>query len=283
MQEALAHFASRPEPTTWLFVGDSITHGVWHTRGARSYPEHIQEVLRSGRWRIHDLFINQGVSGTTVPETLDDWQLRVTRHQADVAFVMLGTNDASTSRDVTVADFEQGLAEACRRLTGQGTVPILMTPPGIVAPADPSRSRITEYVDAVRRVAAAQDCGLIDHHAHWGNGGEICWGWLDDAIHPNAAGHAVIAALMLDAMSVVRAVAWARSAGRWVSASKPERVGLPRGNEPTAAEVDHVGRCTLAWGVQWQTGPPSDIGIPDAHGVGDTAGVGADAARGCLA
>ena len=33
-------------PITWLFVGDSITHGWRHTDGARSYVEHVNETLR---------------------------------------------------------------------------------------------------------------------------------------------------------------------------------------------------------------------------------------------
>ena len=31
------------EPLTWIFTGDSITHGALHTWGWRSYVEHFAE------------------------------------------------------------------------------------------------------------------------------------------------------------------------------------------------------------------------------------------------
>ena len=38
---------------------------------------------------------------------------------------------------------------------------------------------------------------LLDHHAHWSErfGGGTAWDWLDEPVHPNAAGHRAMAEL----------------------------------------------------------------------------------------
>src|SRR5262245_38050003 len=46
---------ARPEPVTWVFTGDSITHGALHTRGWRSYPEHFAERVRWELKRMRDI------------------------------------------------------------------------------------------------------------------------------------------------------------------------------------------------------------------------------------
>ena len=42
------------QPMTWVFAGDSITQGVFHTHGARSWVEHVHERLRWQLGRLHD-------------------------------------------------------------------------------------------------------------------------------------------------------------------------------------------------------------------------------------
>src|SRR6185369_10691115 len=52
---------------TWVFTGDSITHGALHTLGWRSYPEHFAERVRWELKRMRDVVINTGISGDTIP------------------------------------------------------------------------------------------------------------------------------------------------------------------------------------------------------------------------
>ena len=49
---------SSDAPLTWVLTGDSITHGLIHTRGARSYPEHLHELIRGDLGRVQDIVIN---------------------------------------------------------------------------------------------------------------------------------------------------------------------------------------------------------------------------------
>lgn len=196
-----------PRPLTWLFVGDSITHGIWHTAGGRSYVEHVQEIVRGDRWRIHDTFINAAVSGTNILETLDDFELRVERHHADFVFTLIGTNDSATDREIPVPQFRAGLDEFTTRVQGTGAQLILQTPPPVSPRLDPRRAGLPEYADAIRSVAGEHRVPLIDHEHAWQAATQgmegIAWEWLSDAIHPNAAGHAAMALLVLDQLGPV--------------------------------------------------------------------------------
>ena len=46
LEDLRAMLANRSRPLTWVFTGDSITHGAKHTAGCRSYPEHFAERVR---------------------------------------------------------------------------------------------------------------------------------------------------------------------------------------------------------------------------------------------
>src|SRR5688572_4256077 len=67
------------EPITWVFTGDSITHGALHTKGWRSYPEHFAERVRWEMRRMRDVVINTGISGDRSGGLLADLDWRVLR------------------------------------------------------------------------------------------------------------------------------------------------------------------------------------------------------------
>ena len=48
---------------TWVFYGDSITHGALHTYGWRSFVEIFEERLRFEKNHVMDYVINSGTSG----------------------------------------------------------------------------------------------------------------------------------------------------------------------------------------------------------------------------
>src|SRR5206468_2375866 len=73
-----------PEPVTWVFTGDSITHGAHHTFGWRSYPEHFAERVRWELRRYRDVVINTGVSGDTIKGVAADVDHRVLRFRPNV-------------------------------------------------------------------------------------------------------------------------------------------------------------------------------------------------------
>lgn len=195
------------EPLNWVITGDSITHGLLHTQGGRSYPEHLHELIRGELGRVRDVVINTAISGNRIIDILDDWDRRVASWHPDLVTLMIGTNDASDGgpRAVTGADeYSSSVHDFVVRVRALGAVPVLQTPPTIDTANAPERARIAEFADAVRDVAASEDVILVDQHArftHLGNGG-VPWGLMGDPFHPNAAGHAALALELANALDI---------------------------------------------------------------------------------
>ena len=187
-----------PEPLNWVITGDSITHGLVHTQGGRSYPEHLHELIRGELERVRDVVLNTAISGNRIVDLLGDWDRRVASWHPDVVTLMIGTNDASDGgpREVITADdYAASLREFVERVRGLGAIPVLQTPPAIDTCNAPERARIGEFADAVRHVAASEDVILVDQYARFADigAGGIPWGLMNDPFHPNTEGHAALA------------------------------------------------------------------------------------------
>ena len=82
LEPAVETFASggklvlKAEPMKWLFVGDSITHGAWHTYGYDSVVQLWEKYIREDWGRMDDTVINTGVSGATAKEFLERLDMR---------------------------------------------------------------------------------------------------------------------------------------------------------------------------------------------------------------
>jgi len=191
-------------PLTWVFTGDSITHGLIHTRGARSSAEHLHELIRGDLGRVQDVVINTAVTGWRADLILGDFGRRVADWRPDVVSLMIGTNDCTTVWLDPVIEpdaFGASITEFVRRVRALDAVPVLQTPPAVDLLHAPDRERIGAFAQRIRDVAAREGVVLVDQHARFtefsagtGPGNEgMPWGLLDDAFHPNAAGHALLA------------------------------------------------------------------------------------------
>ncbi len=201
---ALRRLLASGAPLTWVLTGDSITHGLIHTRGARNYVDHLHELIRGDLGRIQDTVINTAVTGWRADLILSDFERRVAGWGPDVVALMIGTNDCTTEwldPPIEVSVFEASIAEFVRRVRVLGAVPVLQTPPSVDLLHAPDRARIGEFAQAIRDVAEGEGVVLVDQHARFaefsigtGPGNEdIAWGLFDDAFHPGAAGHALLA------------------------------------------------------------------------------------------
>lgn len=185
-------------PLTWVATGDSITHGLVHTCGERSYPEHLHELIRGELGRVRDIVVNSAISGHRIVQILDDFERRVSSWSPDVVTLMIGTNDCSTAGVWPViepGEFAASITEFVTRVRGLGAVPVLQTPPSVDVAAAPERARIAAFAEAIREVAAREDVLLADQSALFDEegGGGVPWGLMNDPFHPNAAGHAALA------------------------------------------------------------------------------------------
>lgn len=184
-------------PITWLFTGDSITHGCLHTGTERSYVELVNEVIRRERGRLTDVLINTAVSGARTSDLLDAFEFYAGRFDADVVLVMYGTNDAKDGLD-GLETYERNLREIVERFERSGAQVVLQVPPTIRAiPA--GREHIAHYRDVVRKLAAEKGLVLVDHDAAWPEDFDHLQA---DDFHPNAAGHALMADTLVRALGI---------------------------------------------------------------------------------
>jgi acyl-CoA thioesterase-1 len=191
MERLRALLREREQPATWLFTGDSITHGALHTYGWRTYPELFAERVRFELGRPRDIVVNTGISGDRLPGLLADWEWRVARLQPRVVSVMMGMNDCTAGASGREPFRGQLNTLVDRILAIPGCVPLLHTM-NAVTPLATERADLPAYVEAIRDVAARRHVPLIDHHGQWAR--SSFYGWLNDGtIHPNEYGHRVFA------------------------------------------------------------------------------------------
>lgn len=204
------------KPVTWLFTGDSITHGALHTMGWRDYTELFRERVVWEMQRPNDVVINTAFSGYTVRGLLAEYDLRVGRFTPDVVFIMIGMNDCNAA-SVPLAEFAQSVRTLADRILGAGGLPVLQTTSPVVVGKAPGREEhLPTYMDAIRKVATTMRLPLIDHYADWEARGEQRRFYLmSDPFHPNECGHRAFAQRIF------------RDIGMWDDASYMCRLFVP--------------------------------------------------------
>lgn len=201
-KDRIAALLAGPDPLTWVFTGDSITHGAAHTRGARSYVEHIAERVRWEMQRRRDVIINTGISGERAPGLLADLEHRVLRFKPDIVSLMIGMNDCADG-PAGRAKFQQALGQLLEQMSRATRCVILLHTPNAITPWDEQRQDLPAYVEIVRQAARERDVILIDQHKHWSERKEPITYLLEDGtIHPNAAGHVWMTHLTLQAIGI---------------------------------------------------------------------------------
>jgi lysophospholipase L1-like esterase len=190
-------------PVTWVLIGDSITQGVVHTHGRRSYAELFAERVRGELGRLGDAVVNTAVSGSTSEDLLPEFHWRAGRFAPDVVLAMYGTNDAVEGLD-GVPGYRYRIDQIVQRSRDLGAIVVLQTPP----PVQPGDGRdadvVAAYAEAVRGVAADLGVLLVDHHRHWSRAaeGDVIDHWFDDPVHPSAAGHVELALTLFRALGI---------------------------------------------------------------------------------
>lgn len=207
-RERIKEILGGKKPAIWVFTGDSITAGVKHTQGYRSYPEVFGERIRYELGRSRDAIINSAISGNSSQNIIDDIDWRIRQFKPNVVSLMIGTNDCEASRKVSLVKFEENLMFLIQEIRKLGAAPILHTPNVIIAKRAPERESLPKYVDVIRKVAHNQQTVLADQWAHWQQSiaqqsqDKIFGEWLNDPLHPNGRGHQEIARLLFKELSI---------------------------------------------------------------------------------
>lgn len=190
-------------PVKWLFYGDSITHGAVHTFGWRDYTEQFSERVRTELGRPNDIVINTAISGNTTADLLRDFEWRCGQFQPRVVFLMIGMNDCSTTRNLSLETFEANLHELCSKIEALGSIPVMQTTCPILPGTAPDREgNFPSFMEAIRRVACERQLPLVDHDAYWKANVDKHYYWMSNAFHPNQYGHTVFAHELFRAIGI---------------------------------------------------------------------------------
>ena len=148
----------------WLFYGDSIASGVYHTFGMRDWAEHFRERIVWELRRSQDLVLNSAYSGFRVGNLLNDFAFRAEPFKPHAAFIMDGTNDSAAGLDGVNA-YMDGLRALADRFKAIGCYVVYCTPPPMYGVNRP----LPQYVEAMKKVAAEKETGLLDIFSLWMN------------------------------------------------------------------------------------------------------------------
>lgn len=182
---------------TWLFAGDSITHGCMHTGYWQNFEELFEKYIKlSADIRRNDIVINTGVSSATAADMTEHFEEWITQPDADAVFLCFGTNDCATD-GMTTEIFKEHMLNAIHTLRAKGVIPILQTP-NVSYRQEP----LKPYVEEMRKIAEEENVLLIDVNKLWEDNLDTTADMLNDGLHPNAAGHIVWCRFLLQSLDM---------------------------------------------------------------------------------
>lgn len=209
-------------PVTYLFMGDSITHGVV-TQGYDNVPQmfakYLDEIGRSD-----DIVLNTGVTNATIATTLHQIEPRLMRYQPDIVMIMLGTNDVSYNGEnqvtngaaqrvgITAEEYKNRYKELVRKVyeTNERASIVLRVPCEMILPqGDPHTGyeekfeKIYEVASEMREEIPGLNIVVVNHRQEWLDYqsnvrndnmmhiNQNPYGWMaaGDNIHPNGRGN----------------------------------------------------------------------------------------------
>jgi lysophospholipase L1-like esterase len=201
--EKIRQYLRQEQPVKWLFYGDSITHGVLHTWGDRDYTQLFAERVRAELGRSQDIVLNTAISGNRTTQLMEQFDWRVRQFEPDVVFLMIGMNDCAADSGISVTAFDQNLRELHRRFAECNALPIYQTTCPILPGSAPSREpSFSDFMDAIRGVAADTASPLIDHEKFRQEHAAQPYFWMSNAFHPNGYGHRAFAYLLFRELGI---------------------------------------------------------------------------------
>ena len=214
----LLHSADGAKPVCIVALGDSITRGARPAKGAipAVQPEEtfcalLEQGLSAQGHKAE--VINAGIPSNRTDQGVTRLQADVLKHHPNIVLIMYGTNDSchdegKTGPRLSLEMYEKNLRAMIDSIRATGGTPILMTPPPLkdgwgfarnaIYVQKGANGAILPYVEACRRIAAAEKIPLIDNFQIWtAQGSPYIKSLLPDGCHPNAAGHKVLAETIL--------------------------------------------------------------------------------------
>jgi len=198
-----------------VFIGDSITDCGRRDANA-PYGNGYVSLVRGfviGRYPELDLhFENRGIGGDTVRHLAARWDADVLAEHPDWLIVKIGINDVWRSFDsagqgaVDIEDYETTYRRLLQTAVDWTGCRLIIAEPYVIEGdrSDPMRAQMDRYGLVARQLAGEFQAVNVQTQAAFDRALETTapGDWADDRIHPNLAGHAVIAQAFL------RAIGW---------------------------------------------------------------------------
>ena len=216
-----------PAHAKLLFIGDSITDAgrepmgeasPWGSPGlGRGYVSLVEAWLVAARPDARIRVLNRGTSGNTVLDLAARWQTDVLDPEPDFVSILIGINDVWRQFDTPLRTETHVLPDIYEHTLGSlvtRTLPalppgggLLLATPFFIEPnrTDPMRARMDEYGAIVRRTAARHGVQFLDTQAAFDavlahvHPMGLAW----DRIHPQPAGHMILARAFLAALGAL--------------------------------------------------------------------------------
>lgn len=211
-QRRLAAMMDQKDAMTWLFMGDSITHGLVYTYGYTSTVQTFERYLKETLGRASDVVVNTAVSGAATVSTLNNIRERLEKYTPDVAVIMLGTNDAAEIINTTPDEFEQNMRIIIGKIRAinQDAIIVLRCPTPMIGDCEDAlfrRPRAIQNMERLKKLVA-EDPSLIyvDQYTET-NKSLQSYAWLGDEeqiflgnwMHPGINLHLVMARQLIKA------------------------------------------------------------------------------------
>lgn len=198
-----------------VFIGDSITD--CGRRGARApygngYVNLVRAFVTAAHPQLHLEWRNRGVSGNTVRDLAARWRRDAIDAAPDWLTVKVGINDVwrfftgRTREAVPFEEYRDTLRTLLRQVVDATGCRLVLMTPYLIEPdrQDAQRLLSDRYGAAVEEIAVEHGAVLVRSQAAFDRvlAHSVPTDWAKDRVHPNLAGHAVLARAYLAAVGV---------------------------------------------------------------------------------
>lgn len=198
-----------------LLIGDSITDCGRREENA-PYGNGYVSLLRAFTTARHPdarlTWTNRGISGNTVRHLAERWEQDALAPRPDWLALMVGINDVWRAFDghpenaVPLDEYTDTLRTLLRRAVEETGCRLILADPYIIEPDrdEPQRAVSDTYVAAMAALAEEFDAVHIPTQRVFDGAlaDTVSQDWANDRIHPNLAGHALIADAFLKALEI---------------------------------------------------------------------------------
>ncbi|HCT79415.1 MAG TPA: GDSL family lipase [Micromonosporaceae bacterium] len=196
-----------------VFIGDSITDCGRRDEDppfGNGYMNLVRAFVTARHPELGLTWLNRGISGNTVRELAERWHQDAVQTGPDWLSVMIGINDVwryfldRESEAVPIDEYEETLRRLLREAVDQTGCRLILADLYIIEPDldEPQRVQSDRYGLVVEKLAGEFDAVHVRTQQAFDRVLAVTQplDWADDRIHPNVAGHAVIAQAYLDAI-----------------------------------------------------------------------------------